>query len=268
MYPIPPKPEWFMNATTELHSPHVTGGAGSNLTTSFVKMKVDQYTDYLSSHNAWRRAVHAIDTEEHDYAMIRRGLTRFTETPIFGDGTLPDKAPSTRTIVKPGLSTVTVVSKLKEVHQPQLSLKPHRTEKRVEKKNLTNMKQATAVGIIKAKTIALKETLATKQLFVTAAEKISQQSIVTREQSKAAKAAVQIAKDIRLSSPDLVSGIDTDHDWKVVTRRKGDFMPTLAQVGETIAGGNSVWQVSKDPVAAVSMVPKTAVRRPNAVEAS
>jgi len=262
LYPTPPKPEWFMNAANNMQHNQSTGpDAGS-----YTKMDSAKYTAYLRAHNDWVALVRQLDVEEHNAALKRRLLSGYTEKAEFKYNGQPVPPPPRETVVSDraaGKLVISYSSTKKKEHTPEVSVKPHRAEKRAEKKKLAAERTKVAVELIKAKTATLAANTDNKASVVWSVESLRQQQPLRRAELEAAKIAVQQVKAITLGSSDLVANVSPGEGWKVVTRRKGEATPLLSKVTEIKSpNGITSWEVRKDPVVSNNLVPKTAVRRP------
>jgi len=258
LYPSAPKLEHFMKAPTQMHT--VSSGT-EGVSSSYTKMSKFEYEAYLESHRSWLKMVEEVQHRQHDLAVVRRARESYREV---GDGFVDQ-----RRVSLPSNSDKFVIKTEKKVkHEPTLSTKPHRSEKRVERKKLDNQRQVVAVEVLKAKNEALVQTLPDKKEAVTFAEIQRTNSKNAASNLLGAKSLAPLVSVLKETSPDDVASVAQDAvgRWSVVTRKKGRFMPVMAEIGETVADGKSVWQVSKDPVGALSLLPKTAVRRPNQVD--
>lgn len=276
IYPIAPKPEWFFRKPNNFHSNTVqasNAGAGGHPNPDYVQMDLTTYKFYLSAHDEWRERVAKVAKSEHENALIRRIYESRTETFVgfkSPGGPDPDKD-IVKTIPIDIDEDVTVKAqfaiKRKVAHEPKLSTKPHRAEKRQEKKKLADQRTKVAVEVTKAKNAALVETMDKRTSIVREAEDSRLTVNRNKVDSATAKSVGALVNVVKKASPDNVANIEHDESvgWKFVSRKKGNFMPVVAEIGETVVDGKSIWQVSKDPVASVALLPKNAVRRPNEV---
>lgn len=263
LYPQPPKPEWFMRVTNEMH----TASANTGVLGDFQKMGLPQYKDYLSAHESWLAGVRKLSKEEHDLALIRRHFDGLKE-----DVTPKIDSPWVRDVRVPGWATQSgadakLVAKIKKKVNvpPTLSTKPHRAEKRVEKKKLDAEKTKVVVEVIKAKTSALVDTVSRKKEIVDLVEKVRQEQPLRRVELSAAQHAAKRASAISAGSKDLVVNVDPDNQWKVVTRKKGECVK-VSEIIQNRDGRLFSQTVSfKDPSASIASLPMAAVRQPNSV---
>jgi hypothetical protein len=263
LYPQPPKPEWFLRVTNEMH----TASQSTAVSGDFVKMGASAYSEYLSAHASWLKNVRNIGKEEHDLALVRRHFDGLKEV------VAPrDDSPWQRNISVPGWATkngaeakLTVKPEKKVFTAPTLSTKPHRAEKRVEKKKLDAEKTKVVVEVIKAKTSALVDTIPRKKEIVNLVEKVRQEQPLRKVELSAAQHAAKRASAISAGSKDLVANVDPDNQWKVVTRKKGECVK-VSEILQNRDGKPFSQTVSfKDPSASIASLPMAAVRQPNSV---
>lgn len=270
LYPKPPQPEWFFKSASNLES--VTTGQGAafpqHVASEVKKMDLASYSEYLDAHNKWQVQVLSTETLEHERALKRRFLEKFREVPAMANQ-LPDEPPPPRVmtgLLAIGRHPMEVITQRKESHPPTLSTKEGKKEKRLARRMLNVEKTRVSSGLLQAKRDALVDTLPSKREVVRSSETIRTQMPL---QVVDLAAQIQVAKSATLLSkvtPDHVQNVEKHSGaWTVVSRKKGEFTPSLSRVEErTDARGKTV-NVYKDPSVPSSMVPKQAVRMPNAV---
>jgi hypothetical protein len=254
LYPIPPKPEWFMlHATNMQHtSTNLTTSAGvdneleipEHPDSSFNKMTAVQYQDYLVAHKDWANSVALLKLQYHNDAVVRRSLEKFKQVVAYYEP-LDHSASASVTpppvIVKTAGMQATLRSHLKEFHVPKLSSKPHQAEKRVNKKAANDMRTKVKANAYKAQA----EILAEKTVPVIKAQRLAVQTLAElrplhKAEEVAAKSAATRASLIAKSSPDLVPEVKPDDGWKLVTRKKGDVSKILATTTKMGAAGTQL----------------------------
>jgi hypothetical protein len=238
IYPSPPVLSDFVIHSSGLHNFSASGDAASPATvaTHYVKSTSETYAEYLNAYNAWYLQIQVIETSEHEKALARRALESYREVISFGDA-LPQ---SGKDIPIPGYThgedddeslTARVVLEKKTPHEPVVSTKPHRAEKRANKKKLRDSKVKLAAGKLQAKDELIKEvTVSDLKAGMKKVQELKDLRPLHKEELKAAKSAVERAKQIRFGSSDVTTNIVPEEGWKVTTRKKGDYWPQFARV--------------------------------------
>jgi len=278
--PAEPKPEWFfcLPSTLTDYSPHFNLGSyipntkneepkimNSDISAPnnfYQKMTATTYTLYLNAHTAWRGQVAAIRLLEHQHALTKRQLSKCTEKVVgFVHSAGVTKPFPPRQVFKDGSQTVVVDSAVKVVHSPTLSMKPHAGEKRKAKKALADAKRKAQSEMLSARSVLVPKTLKTQVEVVTKVADLKAREPLFKQELVAAKSAASRAKAIHQGAPDLVANVNPEAGWKIVTRKKGAFLPVVSKVdaGTTEEGENS-WTVASDPGTNRRMVPMNAVK--------
>lgn len=261
LYPIPPKPEWFMRHTNNVTQPQV----GTSLP-DFQKMRDVEYAQYLKSHNTWLDNVRQVQSDERDRAVLRRGLEKITvaRTMWMGNTVEPGTPPS-RLIQQVGLPECRVVNtKKKAPPAPQLSQKPHKAELRQNRKALENATNKARAQVVAHREILVENGVEARKQVLTSVAKLKQQKPLHNAELTAAKDAAARVKQIKLGSTDYVANVIPDDGWKVVTRKLGNNLQLLSRVEQSVAGrSQTIATVHKDPGAANNVVAKNALRVPD-----
>jgi len=274
IYPLPPKPEWFQRHTTNISSvaKGVTIGV-DDISSAYTKMRDEEYLSYITAHKTWLATIREIDIAEHDAAVARRALDHFKEVPVNTNARGQEiSAPATRVVYAnayaPKDATQPIVAKIecerKIVHPPTLSQKPHKAEKRQAKIKLVNAKTKTAAVLIEHKATVEEEVREDRKKVITSVEKLKVEAPLHSQELRTAKSANLRVQQIKLGSPDVVGNVVPEDGWKVVTRKKGSFLPLVAEI--TTHSDNEptkTVQVQKDPVASYKSVLEQAVRQPH-----
>jgi hypothetical protein len=261
-FPLPPKPEWFFRVPTNMHTIHNQAAAapvvGPNGNPHFFpKMQVEDYYSYLSAFDHWETSVERTCRRRHDVAVAKRSLAKYHES------TTPKSASSLTRQIKYGDYEVNVQLSKKVVVPPTLSVKPHRAAKRAAKVQLVNAKAKSSAEILSSRSTLVEQLVEEKKASISGIAKINVGSRLSYARVAAAKVATAHAKVINLGSPDVVANILPDENWKIVTRKKGDFKPSLTEVKRLETGSEDTFSVSADPSVPGSLVLKQAVRQMN-----
>jgi hypothetical protein len=271
-YPSAPKLEHFLLKPTNLkaltESATGTDNAGHSSRTEFAPLDANQYSNYISSHNYWLSQIEAVDNLLHAQALRRRALKGFREA-IHVDLSNPQDDLARDPISVPGYSAdINVILQKKVAHPPELSTKPHRAEKRANRKKVRDAAVKAAAEALKAKAEVIAETKTAPLIKdrLVAINKLSDARPLHKAELSAAKNAAARAKQIRFGSTDLVVNVAPDDGWKLVTRRKGEFRPDLAQAWTIDQATGQLFKagVQRDPAVPQSVVPLVAIRKPTA----
>jgi len=206
---------------------------------AFQPMTSVQYADYLLAFTTWKQAVDTMDVELHNQALKRRALESYREVV-----TLPDELQNFGHSVEVGdyqdMSSedpenspmmITISMEKKTVHEPVLSTKPHRGEKRDKKRKLRDAKVKAEIAKLEAITnLTEAKTAPAIQGRLEKVQELKDLRPLHREELVAAKSAVARSKQIRFGSSDVTTNIVPEEKWKVVTRKKGDYWPEFARV--------------------------------------
>jgi len=284
-YALPPKPEWFMEHSSQLSNVAlhkevdvVVGGKKNLLNTHFTKMTSEQYDAYLSAHKKWQAEAIETDQKLHMVSLQKRAYESFKEpVSVLSVDTVPEPrmilrnpfadrqtpAIGNRNPMSYNDFELTTLPEKKERHEPILSTKPHRAEKRQAKKELVNAKVKTAAVLLEHRTKVETEVREDRKQVISDVEKQKAQAPLHRQTLKTAKALASEVLQIKKSSPDYVGNAISDEGWKVVTRKKGSYIPVTGEINVTNADGTTkTVSVSKDPTASYKSVLQQAVREP------
>jgi len=290
-YPTAPKPEWFMSHSTGMSSFSVgnltfggekkPGDIFGAVSSAFIKMRSSQYQEYLEAHQSWLAEIQAVDQTLHSHRLKRDALAPFRRVPskFFtaddeGEIYTSDVPPTQKVRVSlPGddETWVEFVSEKKTQHEPQVSAKPHRAEKRDLKKKLRNAKVAKTNEALKARVEIASEVKASdiKETLLKV-QQVKDLAPLHKAELTAAKSAAARAKQIRFGSSDFTTNVEVD-GWKVVTRKKGDYWPQFARVDEQLAspGAAGHTAVRMDPsIGSLGALALSSLRKPTQVGSS
>jgi len=245
-----------------------TDNAGHSSRTEFAPLDAIQYSNYISSHKFWLTQIEAVDNLLHEQALRRRALKSYREA-IQIDVSNPQEDLVRTPISVPGYTADIYVNLQKKVvHPPELSDKPHRAEKRANRKKVRDAAAKAAAEALKAKAEVIAETKTAPIIKdrLVALNKLSDARPLHKAELTAAKDAAARAKQIRFGSTDLVVNVAPDDGWKLVTRRKGEFRPDLAQAWTIDQATGHFFKagVQRDPAVPQSVVPLVAIRKPTA----
>jgi hypothetical protein len=249
-----------MNVGTQFTTLHTKEGqifmSAAEMLVRFRRMEPEGYKDYLLAHGQWLAIVATTRTRMHDEAVVRHHLTTVHETVTRVDGN-PNRT------VPFGSRDYVVSSAKKTEHAPTLSVKPHRAAKRAAKVQLTNAKAKASAEILDSRSALVSELVPEKKASISGVAKIRVGANLSYARVAAAKVATAHATVINRGSKDIVANILPDENWKIVTRKKGDFKPSLTEVKRTETGSEDTFSVSADPTVPQSLVLKQAVRQMN-----
>jgi hypothetical protein len=271
LYPTAPKLEHFLMKPTNLksltESATGTDNAGHSSRTEFAPLDATQYSHYLAAHNFWLSSIEAVDARLHAQSLRKRALKGWREV-LEVDANSPDDSQRDNIRI-PGYQAEVMVHLQKKVdHPPTLSTKPHRAEKRANRKKVRDATTKAAANALEAKRLVLEATTTVPVLTrrIAAVEALTAARPLHKAELTAAKDAAARVKQIKFGSTDLVANVAPDDGWKVVTRRKGEFRPDLAQAWTLDQGTGVVFKagIQRDPAVPQNVVPVAAIRKPTA----